>query len=111
MFNKTIVVLKNKLMMLSNNDLVYKCLDSNYLISSLAREELVRRHPISLDIEDTILTSIIDKLSIEQIYELVTSNVDSKLSSLAILKLKKIFDYYDKVNGIDSQKDKIYLLK
>ena len=111
MFDKTVFVLKNKLIRISDDDLVIKCLDSNYLIASLAREELVRRHPVYINVNDDVLIKIIDKLSLEQIYELVIENVDTRLCILAYNKLSNILDEYDKLHEKIKRKEKIHLLK
>ena len=111
MFDKTIFVLKNKLTMISDNDLIFKCLDNNYLIASLAREELVRRHPVHINFDDEVLLNVIDKLSLEQIYELVIENVDTRLCILAYNRLSNILDEYDKLHEKIKRKEKIHLLK
>ena len=111
MFDKTIFVLKNKLTMISDNDLIFKCLDNNYLIASLAREELVSRHPVYLNFDDEVLLKIIDKLSIEQIYELAITNVDTRLCILAYNRLLDILDEYDRIHEDRKRREKIYLFK
>jgi len=111
MFDKTTFVIKNKLMRISDDNLIIKCLDDNYLIASLAREELVRRHPVYINISDDILIKVIDKLSLEQIYELVIVNVDTRLCILAYNRLSNILDEYDKLHEKIKRKEKIHLLK
>ena len=109
-------MIRNKLIFLGNDDLISKCLDKNILISSLAREILVNRSNLDTNHNDETLLKVINKLSIEQIWDLMTRNDNSKLSILAIDKLNKILefyqntsDYYDKVN--ENKKAKIYYLK
>lgn len=109
MFDKVSFIILNKLLVLSNEELVLKCLDNNILISSLARDELVKRNPIDINISDDILSLVVEKLSIEQIWNLVSRKVDSKLFALSLKKLNEILDYYDKIS--EKSKVKLYLLK
>lgn len=116
MLNKVEFVIRNKLIFLGNDDLISKCLDKNILISSLAREILVSRFNLDTNHNDETLLKIIDKLSIEQVWELMSRHDNSKLSILALEKLNKIFefyqdtnDFYDKVH--ENKKEKIYYLK
>ena len=109
MFDKVSFIIRNKLFVLSNEDLTLKCLDKDILISSLACEELVRRNPISINIDDDILSLVINNFSIEQVWDLVSRNVDSKLSKLAYQKLNDFLDYYDKMH--EKSKVKVYLIK
>ena len=109
MFDKVSFIILNKLLVLSNEELVLKCLDNNILISSLARDELVKRNPIDINIGDDILSLVVEKLSIEQIWNLVSRKVDSKLFVLSLKKLNEILDYYDKIS--EKSKVKLYLLK
>lgn len=118
MFNKVSFVVQNKLMILSNENLVHKCLDSNVLVATLALEELVRRAPIDINISDDILSKVILKLSIEQIWDLVSRNIDSKLCILAHQRLNEFFDYYQMINlqphqdkVCEGKKTKLYLMK
>ena len=109
MFDKVSFIILNKLLVLSNEELVLKCLDNNILISSLARDELVKRNPIDINIGDDILSLVVEKLSIEQIWNLVSRKVDSKLFALSLKKLNDILDYYDKIS--EKSKVKLYLIK
>lgn len=43
MFQKIAFIIRNQLFNLSNEDLIFKCLDQNILISTLACEELLKR--------------------------------------------------------------------
>ena len=109
MFDKVSFIIRNKLFILSDYELIFKCLDKDILVSSLACEELVRRNPINIDIDEKILSLVVNKFSIEQVWDLVSRNVDSKLSKLAYQKLNDFLDYYDKVN--EKSKVKLYLIK
>ena len=103
MFDRAGFVIKNKLMYLNNLDLIYKCLDDNFLVSSFAKEELVKRYPfdVSEEISDEILVKIIKNLSLEQIWEIVSKSIDNKLGHLAFDKLNDILEYAKNINKID----------
>ncbi len=109
--NKIILVLRNKLFSLNNEELVFKCLDNNLLISNLAIQELVRRNPTLIMVDDNFLEKVIWKMTIEQIWELAHFNVDTKLCFLASIRLRSILEYYDLYNQKEDRKEKIYLLK
>ena len=105
-----------KLIFLKNDDLIKNCLDQNILISSISCEILVNRTNLETNLSDDILEKVLNKLSIEQIWDLMTRNDNSKLSIFAKKKLDKILEYYqntieyyNKVN--ENNKDKIYVIK
>lgn len=102
MLEKIEFKIRNKLFYLNNEDLIIKCLDNNYLISKNAILELLRRNPINIDLDNSILNLVINKLTIEEIWYLVASKVNSKLVHLACLKLNDILDYYQNLNKDDS---------
>ena len=116
MLNKVEFVIRNKLIFLGNDELISKCLDKNILISSIAREILVNRSNLDTNLDNETLLKVINKLSIEQIWNLMSRHDNSKLSILALEKLNKILefyqdtnDFYDKVH--ENKKEKIYYLK
>lgn len=116
MFNKVEFVIKNKLMFLKNDDLIYKCLDKNILISTIACELLIKRENLDTNLDDQVLLSLINKLTIEQIWELMIKNNNSRLSILAYKKIDMILEYYQNNNDFfnkvyEDKKEKIYYLK
>ena len=118
MFNKVLFVTRNKLMNLSTYDLLFKVMDSNILISTLAKEELINRDLNDLNtLPDAIIEKVIEKLNIEQIWTLIKSGEKNHFVELAIVKLNKILDYYQNLNKIELQNKinndnkKIYVLK
>lgn len=117
MYDKILFVVKNKLIALSTEKLIYKVLDKNMLISNLAKCELLKRDLSNLTIDDNILEKIINKLSVEDIWNLVKLNANSHFTELVSKKLNQIFDYYQELNKPDflmkkNESDlKIYVLK
>ena len=101
-------------MYLNTKDLVVKILDRNILVSTLAKQELLNRDLSNLDISDQILEKVIDKLSIEDLWELKNSQEENHFMELVYLKLNKILDYYQSLNKEEFLKKrnegKIYLL-
>ena len=117
MLQKIVLVIKNQLLILSNEEVALKCLSSNILISSLAKKELVERELDDLKIDPTLLSKIVTKLSIDELWELAKKK-ESNLVSIAHKRLQEIFEYYkqinekeylDKVN--EDIKDYFYLIK
>ena len=94
MFDKATFVMKNKLMYLPNEKVVEKCLDKNILISTLAKDELISRDNLEMNVNDDTILSVINKLSIEQVWNLVTRKDNSQISKLALKKLNEILEYY-----------------
>ncbi len=89
---------RNKLRYFPIEKVIKKIFDKSVLISNLAKEELIRRHPVELPIDEAILILIVRKMSIEQIYELVLLDIDTPLCKAAYKQLEAIFDYYEKNN-------------
>ena len=98
MFDKLVFKLRNKFMYLDTKILIYKVLDQNIIVSNIAKEELVHRDLDNIDIPDTILEQVISKLSIEQIWFLVSTKQQNHFMELVYLRLNKILDYYQKMN-------------
>ena len=116
MLNKVEFVIRNKLIFLENDELISKCLDKNILVSSLACEILVSRFNLDTNHNDETLLKVINKLSIEQVWELMSRHDNSKLSLLALEKLNKILEFYQNTNAYydkvhENKKTKIYYLK
>ena len=110
-FEKIVFVLNNKLSYLSNEELVLKCLDSNDLISKVAIEHLVARNPININLEDDVILRVIDKMTIEQIWNIASYNIDTKLCNLTYKKLCSILKYYEQLNKREELKKKFVLIK
>ena len=115
MFDKATFVMKNKLMYLPNEKVVEKCLDKNILISTLAKDELISRDNLEMNVNDDTILSVINKLSIEQVWNLVTRKDNSQISKLALKKLNEILEYYQNSleyhEKINEGKSKIFYLK
>ena len=93
--NELYLIILNKYMALPYQELINKCLDTNPLVSNIAIDVLLKRSDDSKVIPDEILEKIINKMTIEDIYNLVTSNTNTRLKEIAYLKLKEILAYYD----------------
>ena len=95
MYNEFYLITLNKFLELTYPELIEKCLDSNPLISNIGIDALLKKGEDNLMVPDELLERIINKMRIEDIYNLVTSNGNSRLKELAYLKLKEILAYYD----------------
>jgi len=122
MYRRAYLIIKNKLWNLDTETLIYKVLDKNILISSIAKEELLSRDLENINIPDEILRQVILKLSVEQLYQLVKNNDGSKLANLASIEFNKVLEdaennyreaFFDKVYDeiLEGQKPKLRLLK
>jgi hypothetical protein len=122
MYRRAYLIIKNKLWNLDTETLIYKVLDKNIFISSIAKEELLSRDLENINIPDEILRQVILKLSVEQLYQLVKNNDGSKLANLASIEFNKILEdaennyreaFFDKVYDeiLEGQKPKLRLLK
>ena len=107
---KITFIIENKLRFLTVEEVVFKCFDNNYLIARLAILELIRRNPITIDLDDNIILSVIKKMTIEDIWYLGTSISVTKLFKFAKQELNRILEYYDKVNEKEKIKEKLRLL-
>ena len=83
---------------LDNNELIYKVLDNNILISSLAKEELLKRDLSNLLIDDDTINLVINKLSIEELWNLANTDISNHFIDLVTVKLNQILDYYQNKN-------------
>ena len=112
MANEFYLVEFNNLFNLNYKSLIDKCLDSNPFISRIAIEVLLRRDEEEI-IPDNVLSQIVNRMTLEEIYTLVVSKTDSNLARVAYIKLKEILNYYD--NNIELyqkiQSDNEYFLK
>ena len=93
--NELYLIILNKYMAIPYQELINRCLDNNPLVSNIAIDALLKRSDDSKMIPDEILERIINKMTIEDIYNLVTRNNNTKLKKIAYLKLKEILAYYD----------------
>ena len=107
---KITFIIENKLRFLTVEEVVFKCFDNNYLIARLAILELIRRNPITIDLDDNIILSVIKKMTIEDNWYLGTTKSDTKLFKFAKQELNRILEYYDKVNEKEKIKEKLRLL-
>ena len=94
MANEFYLVELNNLLRLDYKSLIEKCLDSNPFISKIAIEVLLKRDEED-DIPDSILSRIVNRMTLEEIYNLVVSKTESNLARIAYYKLKEILNYYD----------------
>ena len=113
MFQKLMLTLRTKLMYLDNKDLINEILGENILVSTLAKEELLKRDLNNLEENDKILSLIINKLTIEELWNIVNLGYDNHFTKLVTKKLNYLLDYYEKLNIIDflskKNEDKIKL--
>ena len=108
--DKIIFILENKFRYLSSEELVYKALQDNFLVSKLAIQELVRRNPMVIDVDDSLIIKIINKMTIEDIWSIASLKINTKLFSFAYQKLNSILEYYDEVYKKDEIRSKLKLL-
>ena len=108
--DKIVFILENKFRYLSSEELVYKALQDNFLVSKLAIQELVRRNPMVIDVEDSLIIKVINKMTIEDIWSIASLKRNTKLFSLAYQKLNSILEYYDEVYKKDEIRSKLKLL-
>ena len=108
--DKIVFILENKFRYLSSEELVYKALQDNFLVSKLAIQELVRRNPMVIDVDDSLIIKIINKMTIEDIWSIASLKINTKLFTFAYQKLNSILEYYDEVYKKDEIKSKLKLL-
>ena len=112
MSNEFYLIELNNLFNLDYRSLIDKCLDSNPFISRIAIDVLLKREEEEV-IPDIVLSKIVNKMTIEEVYNLVVSKTNSSLARVAYSKLKEILNYYD--NNIELyqkiQADNEYFLK
>lgn len=108
--DKIVFILENKFRYLSSEELVYKALQDNFLVSKLAIQELVRRNPMVIDVDDSLIIKVINKMTIEDIWSIASLKRNTKLFSLAYQKLNSILEYYDELYKKDEIKSKLKLL-
>ena len=108
--DKIVFILENKFRYLSSEELVYKALQDNFLVSKLAIQELVRRNPMVIDVDDSLIIKVINKMTIEDIWSIASLKINTKLFTFAYQKLNSILEYYDEVYKKDAIKSKLKLL-
>ena len=108
--DKIVFILENKFRYLSSEELVYKALQDNFLVSKLAIQELVRTNPMVIDVDDSLIIKVINKMTIEDIWSIASLKRNTKLFSLAYQKLNSILEYYDEVYKKDEIRSKLKLL-
>ena len=108
--DKIVFILENKFRYLSSEELVYKALQDNFLVSKLAIQELVRRNPMVIYVDDSLIIKVINKMTIEDIWSIASLKRNTKLFSLAYQKLNSILEYYDEVYKKNEIKSKLKLL-
>ena len=106
MYTKILLTMKTKFMELDTITLIYKVLSKNIIISSLAKEELLKRNLDNIKIDDSILLLVINKLSIEELWTIKKENINNHFTELATIRLNQILDYYQNLNIEDFLKKK-----
>jgi len=106
MYQKLMLTLRTNYMNLTTNELINKILSNNIFISTLAKEELLKRDLSNLEIDDELLLLVINKFTIEELWYLVNSNTNNHFIELVNVKLNQILDYYQKLNIEDFLKKK-----
>ena len=108
--DKIVFILENKFRYLSSEELVYKALQDNFLVSKLAIQELVRRNPMVIDVDDSLIIKVINKMTIEDIWSIASLKINTKLFTFAYQKLNSILEYYDEIYKKDEIRSKLKLL-
>ena len=108
--DKIVFILENKFRYLSSEELVYKALQDNFLVSKLAIQELVRRNPMVIDVDDSLIIKVINKMTIEDIWSIASLKINTKLFTFAYQKLNSILEYYDEIYKKNEIKSKLKLL-
>ncbi|MBR3660961.1 MAG: hypothetical protein IKN63_03550 [Bacilli bacterium] len=101
MYTKLMLKMRTNFMNLSNEQLINKILSNNILISTLAKEEFLKRDLSNLIISNEIANLIINKFTIEEIWNLFHSELSDNFKEIIIFKLNQILDYYQNSNLID----------
>ena len=117
LYNKIVLKKRTEFMNLETKKIIYKILDKNTLISTLAKEEFLKRDLSDLVVDEKLLNKVISKFTIEELWYLVNLNIDNHFVELVSLKLNQILDYYQSLNQEDflrkrnEGKAKIYFFK
>ena len=106
MYQKLMLTLRTKFMNLKDEELINKILSKNTLISTLAKEELLKRDLNELELSDDILSLVINKFSIEELWFIANLNINNHFVELVTKKLNQILDYYQRLNIEDFLKKK-----
>jgi len=86
---------------LNNQQLIDKIINDNEFVSTLAKEELFKRDLSNLTISNDILNMLVNKLTIDEIWNLFKMEIDSNFKRIVILKLNQILNYYRNSNIFD----------
>lgn len=98
---------RNKLWHLTTYEVIKKIFSDNIIISTLAKEELLKRNLDNIEIDDEIVKKVISKLSIEQVFELMNQDQNGKFALLAKDAFDKILEISEKINR-KAYLDKVY---
>ena len=98
MYQKLMLTIRTKFMNLDNYKLINIILDNNELLSTLAKEELLKRNLNDLEMDDNTLNLVINKLTIDELWYLTNLNNKNHFIELVTKKLNQIFDYYENLN-------------
>lgn len=106
MYQKLMLRMRNKFMYLNTNQLINYIISDNQFISTLAKEELLKRDLSNLNLKSDQINMIINKFTIEELWYLANLNLNNNFIKEVIIKLNKILDYYQKLNIEDFLKKK-----
>ena len=114
MYQKMMLTLRTKFMYLDIEELLNNILSNNIIISTLAKEELLKRDLNDLNIDNETLSKVIDKFTIEELWYIANLNYNNHFKELVIIKLNQILNYYEKLNINDflnkKNEDKLFQL-
>ena len=108
---KMTIKILTRLINLSDENLIEEILNSRTLISDLAKTQLIKRNPLEIDVSSDKLVQVVSKMTIEEIWSLVSNNPNTDLAKIAYQKLLSILDYYDQLNEQEKVKEKLHLIK
>ena len=98
---------RNKIWHLTTYEVIKKIFSDNIIISTLAKEELLRRNLDNIEIDDEIVKKVISKLSIEQVFDLMKQDKNGKFALLAKDAFDKFLEISEK-NNREAYLDKVY---
>ena len=108
---KMTIKILTRLINLSDENLIEEILNSRTLISDLAKTQLIKRNPLEIDVSNDKLVQVVSKMTIEEIWSLVSNNPNTDLAKIAYQKLLSILDYYDQLNEQEKVKEKLHVIK
>ena len=102
-FLKATLIARTKYFYYDTNKLIDVILNGSSFLSSIAKEEFLKRDLSDLDLDDSTLMHLINKLTIEDFWAIANQNgkVNNKFVNQVIVNLNATLDYYQIINSED----------